>query len=300
MIENNKVFFIINKYSGTGFRPELEGLIVSQCTSLNLECSIEFTQDRGHATELAKKAVSLGFNKVFAVGGDGTVNEVAQGLIHSSVAMGIVPKGSGNGLARHLHIPMGVKKSLELLKSKKIIQMDTLMVNDRLSVNVSGIGFDGHVAGLFGENGKRGLLGYVKLTLKEFFTFQEFAVKLKVDDKDFDRTAFILAIANSSQFGNNATIAPYASVCDQWMDVCFIKKVPLWQSIGFAIKMFTQKIDASAFVEIMQAKKLSIHFPKAMPYHIDGEAMKPVADFEISLIPASLKMIVPDNQTLNP
>ncbi len=300
MIENNKVFFIINKYSGTGFRPELEGLIVSQCTSLNLECSIEFTQDRGHATELAKKAVSLGFNKVFAVGGDGTVNEVAQGLIHSSVAMGIVPKGSGNGLARHLHIPMGVKKSLELLKSKKIIQMDTLMVNDRLSVNVSGIGFDGHVAGLFGENGKRGLMGYIKLTLKEFFTFQEFAVKLKVDDKDFDRTAFILAIANSSQFGNNATIAPYASVCDQWMDVCFIKKVPLWQSIGFAIKMFTQKIDTSAFVEIMQAKKLSIHFPKAMPYHIDGEAMKPVADFEISLIPASLKMIVPDNQTLNP
>lgn len=300
MSENNKVFFIINKYSGTGFRPELEGLIVSQCDALNLECTIEFTQDRGHATELAKKATSLDFHKVFAVGGDGTVNEVAQGLVHTNTKMGIIPKGSGNGLARHLNIPMSVKKSLELLSSEKNIQMDTIRFNDKLSVNVSGIGFDGHVAGLFGKDGKRGLLGYIKLVSKEFFSFKEFPIELVADGTLFQRSAFILAIANSSQFGNNATIAPFASVCDQLIDVCFVKKVPLWQSLGFAKKMFSNKINTSAFVEIIKAKELSIRFPKPMAYHIDGEAMEPESVFTIAISPASLRMIVPNNAALNP
>ena len=300
MSENNKVFFIINKYSGRGFRPELEGLIISQCDALNLECTIEFTQDRGHATELAKNASSLGFHKVFAVGGDGTVNEVAQGLVYTETKMGIIPKGSGNGLARHLNIPMSVKKSLELLSSEKMIQMDTIRFNDKLSVNVSGIGFDGHVAGLFGKDGKRGLAGYIKLVLKEFFSFKEFPIEMVADGKPFQRSAFILAIANSSQFGNNATIAPFASVCDQLIDVCFIKKVPLWQAIGFAIKMFSGKIDTSAFVEIIKAREISIRFPKPIAYHIDGEPMAPVSVFKIAIAQSSLNMIVPNTASLHP
>lgn len=296
MNENSKVFFIINKYSGAGFRPELEGLIVSQCDALNIECTIEFTQERGHAKELAIKASSLGFTKVFAVGGDGTVNEVAQGLVNSVTAMGIIPKGSGNGLARHLHIPMNIKKSLSLVSSNKTIQMDTLMVNGKLSVNVAGIGFDGHVAGLFGKNGKRGLFGYIKLVMKEFFSFQEFPVEMIVDDQVLRRSVFILALANSSQFGNNAIISPYASVCDQLIDVCFIKKVPLYQCIGFANKLFSGKTNTSAFVEILKAKKISIRFPGPMPYHIDGEPMEPESNFDIALQPASLTMVVPENQ----
>jgi diacylglycerol kinase (ATP) len=295
MSENNKVFFIINKYSGAGFQPKLEGLILSQCDALNLDCSIEFTRDRGHATELAKQATSHGFKKVFAVGGDGTVNEVAQGLIHTISSMGIIPRGSGNGLARHLGIPMNVGKSLEILKSRKTIQMDTLLVNKKLSVNVSGIGFDGHIASLFGKNGKRGLVGYVRLVTKEFFSFKEFPAHITLDENVLHRDIFILAIANSSQFGNNATIAPYASVCDQLMDVCFVKKVPLSQSIGFARKMFLGKIDTSAFVEIIKAKKINIRFEKPMPYHIDGEPMESEANFGIVLKPASLNMIVPDH-----
>lgn len=299
MNENSKVFFIINKYSGAGFRPELEGLIVSQCDALSLECTIEFTQERGHAKELARKAASLGFPKVFAVGGDGTVNEVAQGLVHSNIAMGIIPKGSGNGLARHLHIPMNIKKSLEIVGSQKTIRMDTLKVNDKLSVNVSGIGFDGHVAGLFGKNGKRGLLGYLKLATKEFFSFKEFPMQIMVDDQLLHRNAFILALANSSQFGNDATVSPYASVCDSLIDVCFIKKVPLYQSIGFANKLFSGKIDTSDFVEIIKAKMINIVFPNPMPYHVDGEPMDPESNFNIVLDPASLTIIVPNDPKLN-
>lgn len=294
MDENKKVFFIINKYSGTGYRPEVEGKIITTCSNLNLECTIEFTQDRGHATELAQQAVAGGFKKVFAVGGDGTVNEVARGLVHTPVAMGILPKGSGNGLARHLKIPMKFSDALGLIGSSKCIAMDTFTVNDHLSVNVSGIGFDGHVAGLFGKNGKRGLVGYGKLVIKEFLKFKEFPIAATLDGKQVTRTSFIVALANSSQFGNNARISPFASVCDMLIDICFVKKVPLPLAAGFAQKMFTGRLHRSAFVEIMQGRNLDIEFDTPMAYHIDGEAMKPVSHFKIRMMPRSLNMIVPE------
>jgi diacylglycerol kinase (ATP) len=294
MGENKKVFFIINKYSGTGYRPEVEGKIITACGKLNLECTLEFTQSRGHATELAQYAIQQKFDTVFAVGGDGTVNEVAQALVHTNTTMGILPKGSGNGLARHLGIPMKFTGALELLASGNFIAMDTVMVNDKLSVNVSGIGFDGHVAGMFGKDGKRGLLGYGKLVMREFQSYPEFRVDIMLDGQPLERRAFIIALANSSQFGNNAQIAPHASVCDQQVDISLIKKVPFAQVVGFARKMFTGHLNRSAFVEIKQAKKISLEFHHPIAYHIDGEAMEPLRKFSVEVQPASLRMLVPE------
>lgn len=295
MTENKKVFFIINKYSGTGFRPEVEGRIIDYCSELGYECTIEFTQSRGHATELAKQAVNEKFKIAFAMGGDGTMNEVAQGLVHTDVIMGILPKGSGNGLARHLKIPLQFKKALELLGNHQVITMDTFKVNDRLSVNVSGIGFDAHIAALFGHNGKRGLAGYVKLVLKEFQTYQEFPIEINIDGDVFESKAFILAFANASQFGNNARVAPAASVRDQLIDMSAIKKVPFTHAIGFATKMFSGNLEKSSFVDMRRGKKMTIQFPHAMPYHIDGEPLSPASSFDISIQPASLKMIIPSD-----
>jgi diacylglycerol kinase (ATP) len=300
MSENKKVFFIINKYSGTGYRPDVEGKIIAACGRHGLECTLEFTQRRGHATELAQLAVAQHFDLVFAVGGDGTVNEVAQGLLNSGLTMGILPKGSGNGLARHLGIPMRLSRALSLLESTRTIMMDTLNVNGKLSVNISGIGFDGHVAGMFGKNGhKRGLFGYAKLVLKEFARYPEVPVAITLDGKSQDREAFVIGLANSSQFGNNARIAPHASVCDEVMDVCVVRKVPLTQFIGFAQKMFTGRIDRSAFVEIIPARKVTLKFPRPVAYHIDGEAMEPRQEFSIEVNPASLKMLLPLRPSAN-
>src|SRR5436190_15269537 len=200
----SKVFFIINKYSGTGFLSSLEEYIIDCCGKLKIEVAIEFTLHKGHATELAKEAVAQGFTRVFAIGGDGTVNEVAQGLVHTDTALGIIPKGSGNGLARHLHIPLKAHAALRLLDKYKILPIDTLRINDKLSINVSGIGFDAHVAGKFGKNGKRGLINYGKLVMQEFPGYKEFPLEIDVDDVKLRRKSFILAFANSSQFGNNA------------------------------------------------------------------------------------------------
>jgi diacylglycerol kinase (ATP) len=294
MDESKKVLFIINKFSGGGYQPSVEGRIITHCTNLGLEPSIQFTKARGHATELAREATtSNNFKTIFAMGGDGTVNEVAQGIVNSNQVMGIIPKGSGNGLARHLGIPINFKQALEYIGSQTVISVDTFRVNDQLSVNVSGIGFDGHIAVLFGKNGKRGLIGYSKLVLKEFFSYNDFMADVLIDNKSFHKKAFIIAFANSSQFGNNAKVAPYASVCDGILDISFIRKVPVTQAIGFANKMFTGKLESSAFVEIEKGKKISLSFPHPMPYHIDGEGLKPVKDFTIQMHPASLQMLVP-------
>ena len=299
MNENSKVFFIINKFSGPVYRPAVEHLISATCNRLKLEYAIEFTQGRGHATELAHHAIAQGIGKVFAVGGDGTVNEVAKALLHTPVAMGILPTGSGNGLARHLKIPMKFSNAVNLIHSARHIAMDAFSVNGNLSVNVSGIGFDAHVAGLFGKNGKRGLMEYGKLAIKEFLRFQEFPVDGVLDGQVIKRKSFILAIANSSQFGNNARISPLASVCDQLIDICFVKKVPLVQAAGFAQKMFSGRLNRSAFVEILQGKNLRIGFDQPMPYHVDGEPMPAASQFDITMLPRSLNMIVPGNINTN-
>ena len=165
-------------------------------------------------------------------------------------------------------------------------------------MNVSGVGFDGHIAGLFGQNGKRGLIGYSKLVLKEFFSYQGFPIHAYIDDQLVDTKAFIIAFANSSQFGNNARVAPYASVCDGILDISFIRKVPVTQAIGFASKMFSGTLDRSAFVEIKKGKKIKISFPQAMPYHIDGEGKEPVKEFDIEINPASIRMLVPVKSTI--
>ena len=284
---------MVNKFSGGGYRPEVEGRIIEMCKNANIECHIEFTQSPGHATELAQWAVAQKMDFVFAVGGDGTVNEVAQGLVGTKVAMGILPKGSGNGLARHLQMPMDFKRSLDLIANHQEELIDTMLINGRLSVNVSGIGFDGHVAALFANKAKRGLVGYTKLVLNEFRRFKPFEAKVTMNGKTFDTKSFIIALANSSQFGNNAKVAPQASVRDQLIDVSFIQKIPLTQAAGFAGKMFTGKLDKSRYVDIYKSSKLFIQLKEPVAFHIDGEALEAASAFEAVIKPASLKVLLP-------
>jgi diacylglycerol kinase family enzyme len=209
--------------------------------------------------------------------------------------MGILPKGSGNGLSRHLGIPSDFKKSLALIGSTTTVMMDSFFINQKLSINVSGIGFDAHVASLFGKNGKRGFMGYSQLVIKEFFGFKEFVAEGSIDNKPLKKEAFILAFANSSQFGNNARIAPHASVCDGFIDVCFIRKVPFIQTPAFAQKLFSGHIEKSSFIDIAKAKQVVLSFPRAMPFHVDGEAMNPAKEFTIQINKASISMLVPDS-----
>jgi YegS/Rv2252/BmrU family lipid kinase len=288
-----KVLFIVNKHAGLGYQTGLEGRILDTCEKNNVECTIEFTTGPGHGIELARSATALGFQRVIAVGGDGTSNEVAQGLIHTGTPMGVIPRGSGNGLARHLGIPLNTSDAINQIFQSKILSMDTFTVNGKLSLNVSGIGFDGHVTNLFGIRSTRGLLGYIMLTVQEFLKFREFEAEISMMGRTFKRRAFIIAIANSSQYGNNARIAPAASVCDGLLHVNIVKKVPLLR-VDFVFSFFFGKLGKSKFCEILETKSLELRTKKSIYYHVDGEACGSQSTFKIELLPNSLQILVPE------
>lgn len=295
--EGKKVFFIINKYSGTGNSRDLEEMIGTACKEHARDYALAYTEGRNHATTLAAQAASSGFHTVVAVGGDGTVNEVAQALLNGPVCMGILPKGSGNGLARHLGIPLKLNLALDCLFRSQTIAMDTFRLNGSLSLNVSGIGFDGYIAELFGMDKKRGLEGYTRLILNEFMDFTEFEAEITSEGKAERKNAFVIAIANSSQYGNNARIAPAASVQDGLLNISILKKVPPYR-LDFVYSFFAGTIDQSAYCETFRVAQASIQLHAPMYFHIDGEAAGRAAQFNIEMLPASLRVMAPFNRTM--
>jgi YegS/Rv2252/BmrU family lipid kinase len=289
-----KVMFIVNKFAGTGYQPAVEGKMIEVSEQHDVECTIEFTRSPGHATELAQIAVQSKFDAVVAVGGDGTINEVSRGLVNSPVPMGIIPRGSGNGLSRHLGIPLRLPEAIAAIYKSTAVSIDTFSVNGKLSLNVSGIGFDGHIANLFGGKTKRGLTGYTKLTVTEFLQFKEFDALIEMDGQTIDTSAFIIAVANSSQYGNNARIAPAASVCDGLLHLNIIRKVPMYR-LDVVYAVFAGNIERSSFCQIIAGRKIRIKTKKPVAYHVDGEPCGHLDDFTIAMSPGSLKVLVPDH-----
>ena len=207
--------------------------------------------------------------------------------------MGIISCGSGNGMARHLGIPLKLKEGLVSLFDSHVLSVDTFSVNGKLSLNVSGIGFDGHVANLFGGETKRGLAGYVKLAILEYIQFKEFSFQLTVANRKIDQKAFVIAIANSSQYGNNARIAPAASVCDSLLQVTILKKVPAYRA-DFIYDMFVGDIQKSRFCDTLETTALHIKTERPIAYHIDGEPCGMDDSFEIKIRPSTLQVLVPN------
>ena len=290
--DNKKFAFIVNPRAGISEGRTLEELIRQHSSLHHATFEIFYTQSRGHATELALASSREGYDFVIAVGGDGTVNEVAQGLMGTSTIMGIVPKGSGNGLARHLGIPLNVAQSVSALFSSEVLAMDVFTINGRLSLNVSGIGFDGHVTNLFGVKSGRGLLGYVKITAQEFTTFREFSADIQANNERFKRNAFIIAIANSSQYGNNAYIAPTASVCDGLLHVNILKKIPVYR-MDFLYDFFSGRVGNSPYSEIIETAALELTTSTPVSYHVDGEPAGQADQFTVILRPAALNVLHP-------
>lgn len=291
-IDEKKVLFIVNKRSGIGFQPSVEDRMLDVCEKNHSIGTIVYTQHSGHAITLAKEASINNFNSVIAVGGDGTINEVAQGLMQSKTSMGILPRGSGNGLARHLGIPTSLTEAIDQLFMYKVLRIDTLFINERLSLNVSGIGFDGHIAKLFANTKIRGLFGYASLSLTEYIKSPQFEVQVTLDEKRFIRTAFIIALANSSQYGNNIRVAPLASVTDGLFDICILKKVPLYR-LDVAYAFLKGRLMESGMLDRFKASDVQIKTSKPVPFHVDGEPCGMHDTFSIRIKPASLSVLAP-------
>lgn len=287
-----RILFIINPISGTRTKDKLVTQIVANFPEQDFIIRVEFTQYAGHACLLARKAVNLGYDIVVACGGDGTINEVGSELIGSESALGIIPMGSGNGLARHLKIPLTSELALQTIKNGNTICIDTGQINDRPFIGIAGIGFDAHIGKKFANYGKRGFFTYLKLVLKEFRNFKEKTIVLKRKGNKETLQAMMITIANSSQFGNNAVIAPTAQLDDGKLKLCIVRKFPLYKAPKIAWLMLRKQIHRSEYLDIVEIKKATIKQPKKIA-HLDGEPLKLGKKIKIKVLPRSLKVVAP-------
>jgi len=287
-----KIAFIINPLSGTGKKEDIPKLIQQELDATVFEPEVVFTEHRGHGTELAKAFVEKGFQIVVAVGGDGTVNEVGQSLIHTNSCLGIVPIGSGNGLARHLDIPMNIKKAIRQLNSSEPIMMDYGLVNSRPFFCTCGTGFDAYVSTEFAKGKKRGMMSYIEKIITGYFSYKSQNYHLRGDGIDLDSKAFVITFANASQWGNNAYIAPQASVQDGKLDISIMSSFPIIAIPTLALQLFAKTIDKDLFMTTLRSEKITLLREESGPFHYDGEPYVEGKEIQISTIKDGLKVLV--------
>ena len=234
-----------------------------------------------------------GFEAVYAVGGDGTVHEIAKRLVGTELALGILPTGSGNGFARHIGLPVEPVAALGSCRDGVVVTIDTADINDTRFVGVMGVGFDAFIAEQFATSTVRGLQTYVRLGARGFLGYREEEYELEVDGNVMKRRAFVLAIANASQYGNNARIAPLASVRDGVLDLVIVDRVPLITAPWMLMRLFNGTVHRARGVKVLQGKSITIRRAAAGPAHLDGEPLLMPAELRVRVNPRSLKVLVP-------
>lgn len=258
--------------------------------SNDIEYTIAYTEREGHATELTFQAIKNQFDAVIAVGGDGTVNEVGKALIGTDVALGILPFGSGNGFARHRKIPLNPKEAIHYINRFNIKIIDTATLNDEVFLTTSGLGFDAHVGMKFAQDGRRGFFTYSQIAISEFLAYQPEEYHLMIDGQPLKTEAFVVSIANGGQYGNNAWIAPDASMEDGKLNICIIKPFPAHITPDIIFKLFNKSLNASRYYQSFEAEEVRVI--NAEQYHIDGEPRKVNReDLVIKIQPRSLRVI---------
>lgn len=287
-----KTLVIINPISGTGNKERLEDHLSQHLSKEIFDYEIVYTNSPGHATKLAKEASENMYSVVIAVGGDGTVNETAAGLIHTKTAMGIVPVGSGNGLGRHLGIPTQAKKAIVCLNESVKHKIDVCTANKIPFFNVAGIGYDALVAHEFAAKPTRGFGTYVQTVVQEFFRYKPKKFILYTPSGKIKKKALMISFANGSQFGNNAYIAPKANLSDGLLDVAILYKFPGIASPTLAMQLFSKRIDQSKYTEIFQVPEITIK-QKSKKLHLDGEPYKMAKEIHIKVLPSALNILVP-------
>ncbi len=287
------IVFIINPISGVRKKHRIEEIISREIDHSKYESHFLFTEYAGHGAALAATAVASGAEIVVAVGGDGSVNEVAGQLVGTQVSLGIVPMGSGNGLANHLNIPLSPPKAVQILNQSHSQQIDTAAVNGLFFISIAGIGFDATIARKFAGSRKRGFWTYLRLILREFVTYQVRPYKLNIDGQDISRDALFISFANSDQYGYKTKIAPEASVDDGFLDVCIVGKPPIYRMPLMAYLLFTNQIGKLKDVEIVKAKVIKIFCTEEKTVNLDGDPKSITGNLEVAINASSLNVIIP-------
>jgi YegS/Rv2252/BmrU family lipid kinase len=286
-----KIAFIINPISGTSKKEFIPEIIMEVIDREIFDTKIVYTKYRGHGTELAKQFVEKNFDYVVAVGGDGTVNEIGKALIHTNTSLGIIPIGSGNGLARHLGIPMSMRKAIDLLNYSETILMDYGLVNNQPFFCTCGTGFDAYVSTEFAKGKVRGVMAYIEKIITGYFNYKSQNYHLKSKDIDLKIKAFVMTFANASQWGNNAYIAPQASVQDGKLDISIMSSFPIIAIPSLALQLFTKTIDKDLFMTTLRTDEILLKREEPGPFHFDGEPYEEGTEIKIKIIADGLKIL---------
>lgn len=293
MTEREKICFIINPKSGTVSKKNMPDLVNASLNLRKYEPVFYFTREAGHATRLAKKCVESGIKKVVAVGGDGTVNEVAKALVQTKTALGIIPGGSGNGLSRYLGIPLKTTDAISMLNNCEVSEIDYGTINDHPFFCTCGVGFDAHIGNKFAQSKKRGFFTYIKETIYAFFHYQPKKYRIKIDGEEFRNQAFMVTVANAGQYGNDAYISPSADIRDGLLDVCILQPFPKVKAFDLGVRLFKRTIDKSEYVDVIKGKKISIKRKKKGEVHLDGEPALMGKKIKIKIEPLGLRVLIP-------
>jgi len=297
VISKKNIIFIINPISGVRRGNHLSESIEKYIDSEKFNYELKYTQYQGHAVKLSQEAVEKKTDVIVAVGGDGTINEVASQMLNSKIVLGIVPLGSGNGLARHLGIPRMVPSALKLINNCQVTEIDTASVNGKPFISIAGVGFDAKIAKLFAQVKRRGFFSYANLITNNYIHYKPKKYKIEFDDgKLINTEAFFISFANSNQFGYNTAIAPNAQLRDGQLDICIVQKPKLFKLPIIANLMLLRAIDKSQYVDTIRASHFWVKQTRNRVVNIDGEAFKISKKLEIKVNPLSLKVIIPDHE----
>ncbi len=286
-----KILFIINPVSGRKSKDFIPELINEIFKNQEYDVKIVFTKANREATQIVKQFALKGYSKFVAVGGDGTVNEVASGVVDVDGVLGIVPLGSGNGLARHMKIPLNSRKALELIKTAEPVSIDYGKINDQKFFCTTGVGFDAHIGHVFSKINGRGFSNYIKATVSEFRNYRPQRYEISMNGTTIMRDAFLITFANASQYGNNAHIAPKADIKDGKLEVAILRQFPLITAPGIGARLFMKNIDKSAYLETYKCKSIVLKRKNSDVIHYDGEPGKMGEILNIKIVHQGLKII---------
>jgi diacylglycerol kinase (ATP) len=287
-----KSLFVVNESSGARRSFDVREVIRAAMTD---PFEIVACGAKEDLVSIVDRAEREGFDVVYAVGGDGTVHETAKRLIGRRPALGILPIGSGNGFARHIGLPLDPARSLRSCNGARVVIIDTAEVNGEPFLGVMGIGFDAVVAERFAVSEVRGLKTYVREGLLAFRRFRAEEYEIAIDRQTVRQRAFVVAVANSGQYGNNARIAPLASLQDGLLDVVIVNDAPMLRSLLLLPRLFRGTLHRAADVQMLRGREIVIHRRGAGPAHLDGEPYVLPAELHVRVVPRSLKVLVPDD-----
>jgi diacylglycerol kinase (ATP) len=289
-----RYLFVVNPISGDRDKEDILSEIEIFGYEKKLKIKIFLTSGENDEALLGEEIFSFQPEVIVAVGGDGTVNLVANQIQGSTMALGIIPMGSGNGLSKDLGIPQNdLEKALQLLTNSRIQEIDTLDVNGHFFIHLCDIGFNAHIVKLFNKSGKRGILSYIKFSIREFFRYRNFKFKLETESKTIKGKAFMITVANSNQFGSNITINPEGKLDDGLFEVIIIKRFPRSKIVGIFLRMLTKRINFSPYCVIMKCTRAIITTKRKKTLQYDGEIAENITEVNIKINPKQLKVLVP-------